>query len=81
MNRIKWRICKNILCPPPHLRSETDPGFETLCSVLFRTQDGGRSPKKKKKERISNCEKFESPGRIYGNGQRHGTGDYYAEAI
>jgi hypothetical protein len=37
------------LClPPPHLRTETDPLFETLCSLMFfRIPDDGQSPKTK----------------------------------
>jgi hypothetical protein len=25
--------------PPPHLRTETDPIYETLCSIEYRTMD------------------------------------------
>jgi hypothetical protein len=31
---------------PPHLRKETDPLSETLCSVVSRIPDDGKSPNK-----------------------------------
>jgi hypothetical protein len=30
---------------PPHLRTETDPVSETLCSLVFRIADDGQSAK------------------------------------
>jgi hypothetical protein len=30
---------------PPHLKMETDPVSETLCSLVFRILDDERSPK------------------------------------
>jgi hypothetical protein len=33
------RVCVS----PSHLRTETDPVFETLCFLVFRIPDGGQS--------------------------------------
>jgi hypothetical protein len=30
--------------PPSHMITETDPVLETLCFLLFRIQDDGKSP-------------------------------------
>jgi hypothetical protein len=35
---------KDTVSPSPHLKMETDPVSETLCFLVFRILDNGKSP-------------------------------------